>query len=210
MGCMQLFSCFSVWKTKLCLPRAQKDLSGSAVFTASGKKQADTVLGKVVQVEMKSQKVEEGAKSVFYLPVMSSFIAGFPVYRGASQGIFGKNAPGIRNWYLLREGVVGTNPSQVNGWGPPGMHYLLPMDECGGKKILQQLPLKSFFEAAAGRDFCSKLCKLGDLETGTRADTERAGSSKSLSFPKPLLTVVQANGIDILHSAYVANLAFCL
>lgn len=90
----------------------------------------------VVQVEMKSQKVEEGAKSVFYLPVMSSFIAGFPVYRGASQGIFGKNATGIRNWYLLRAGAVGTNTLQRtgSGWGPPGMHYLLPVDESRGEK----------------------------------------------------------------------------
>lgn len=57
----------------------------------------------VVQVELKSQKVEEGGKSMFYLPVMSSFIVGFPVYRGASQGIFGRDTTGINNWYLVRE-----------------------------------------------------------------------------------------------------------
>jgi len=75
----------------------------------------------VVRVEMKSQKVEEGVKSMFYLPVMSSFIVEFPVYRGASQGIFGRDATGIRNWYLVRERQVGTNTLSfiVNGWGPP-------------------------------------------------------------------------------------------
>lgn len=52
------------------------------MFTGSGKKEADTDLEMVLEVEMKSQKVEEGGKSVFYLPVMSSFVVGFPVYRG--------------------------------------------------------------------------------------------------------------------------------
>lgn len=73
------------------------------MFTGSGKKETGTDLETVVQVEMKSQKVEEGGKSVFYLPVMSSFVVGFPVYRGASQGIFGTDTTGIRSWYLVRE-----------------------------------------------------------------------------------------------------------
>lgn len=75
----------------------------------------------VVQAEMKSQKVEEGGKSGFYLPVMSSFIVRFPVYRGASQGIFGRDATEIGNWYLVREREVGTNTLHfiVSGWGPP-------------------------------------------------------------------------------------------
>lgn len=73
------------------------------MFTGSGKKEAATGLEMVLQVEMKSQKVEEGGKSVFYLPVMSSFVVRFPVYRGTSQGIFGTDTTGIRTWYLVRE-----------------------------------------------------------------------------------------------------------
>lgn len=73
------------------------------MFTGLGKKQADTDLEMVVQGGMMSQKAKEGGKSVFDLPVMSSFIVGFPVYRGASEGIFGRDATGIRSWYLVRE-----------------------------------------------------------------------------------------------------------
>lgn len=71
----------------------------------------------VAEVGMKSQKVEEGDKPVSYLPVMSSFIARFPVYRGASQGIFGRFATGIRKWYLVREREAGMNTLSfiVNG-----------------------------------------------------------------------------------------------
>lgn len=43
------------------------------MFTGLGKKQADTDLEMVVQGGMMSQKAKEGGKSVFYLPVMSSF-----------------------------------------------------------------------------------------------------------------------------------------
>lgn len=89
MGYIQLFSYFSQCIQNkdfylLCFLRAQKHLCGSAMFTGSGKKEADTDLEMVLEVEMKSQKVEEGGKSVFYLPVMSSFVVGFPVYRGTS------------------------------------------------------------------------------------------------------------------------------
>lgn len=90
------------------------------MFTGLGKKQADTDLEMVVQGGMMPQKAKEGGKSVFYLPVMSSFIVGFPVYRGASEGIFGRDATGIRSWYLVREREVGMNTLHfpVNGWGP--------------------------------------------------------------------------------------------
>lgn len=75
----------------------------------------------LVHVEIKSQKVEESGKSMFYLPVISSFIVRFPVYRGASQGIFGRDTIGIRNWYLVKEREVGMNTLHfiVNGWDLP-------------------------------------------------------------------------------------------
>lgn len=85
-----------------------------------GEKWADTDLEMIVQGGMVSQKAKEGGKSMFYLPVMSSFFVGFPVYRGASQGIFGRDATGIWSWYLVREREVGMNILHfpVNGWGP--------------------------------------------------------------------------------------------
>lgn len=161
----------------------ERHLCGSAMFTGLGKKQGDTVLEMVVQVEMKSQKVEEGGKSVFYLPVMSSFITGFPVYRGASQGIFGRDTTGIRNRCLVRE-KVGCE------WLGPSMNTLLTY--ClwmnGGEEILQQVPVKSFFgsEAAVEWDFCSNFCEFGDRETGTHV-TRKGRTESSSKFEELLL-----------------------
>lgn len=169
------------------------------MFTGLGKKQADTDLEMVVQGGMMSQKAKEGGKSVFYLPVMSSFIVGFPVYRGASEGIFGRDATGIRSWYLVREREKWAWIHYISLWMAGALYeyitYCLWMNVRGksyGRPIWIGIWLL-LSEVAAGWDFCLNTCESRDRETRISPVTRTWHTESSSKIKEPLLFKTSAH-----------------
>lgn len=193
------------------------------MFTGLGKKQADTDLEMVVQGGMMSQKAKEGGKSVFYLPVMSSFF--FFCWVSCLQRSLTGNIWQRHHWN--QELVFGERERSGHEyitfpceWLGPSMNTLLTYCLCmsvRGKSYGRPIWIGIWLlwsEAAAGWDFCLNTCESGDRETRispvTRTlHTESSSKIKELFLFKTSAYLVQADGIYDLQSAYVANFAFC-
>lgn len=189
------------------------------MFTGLGKKQADTDLEMVVQGGMMSQKAKEGGKSVFYLPVMSSFFCWVSCLQRSLTG----NIWQRHHWN--QELVFGERERSGHEyitfpceWLGPSMNTLLTV--CAW--VWGENPMAGPFELEFG--FLGQRQQLDEISAWTRVSlgierpwyllspeygtVSAAVKSKRFSFLKPLLTLCKQMGFTTCRVHLLPTLHF--